>query len=628
MSEKKDIAFLLKTFALNQNTAQFELIDFCLFVQRYSAKFCDREPELADYTNIGTEEMASLLREMKNNGEIEYIPHANGNATIIVAHYYVEKINKIYHAISEKPAIPFPTRQDLPKDITDKFLKKLALDDEFAELKPSSNTREFIYELNFGASLPLLVFPSSMSNDTIMMYSLLKLREYLQKDEGGDYIYKRLITVNSGKNFTIKTFLSNIMQHPSEALNTIKQASEIYLLWGQICTFIIQEFDKKSEKLADELSLLQGIRIIEFMSTYYRTKNQKKLQSETALKNLRLCLQQPPYYFTLLGIANFKDSRGIPLLGQYEQADLQNYINTATTEVGEYSLPDLLMFKNETGETFFVMTAKVIPLIIYLINQSRKKIQEEAVHTMKDDLLNFNKTNAMKEDKAFDEFLRAITKNFANNLYSLLTSKFLSSVANDKKIIETQAIEYSRIFPQGRLAPYSKLLLIDREETVKDAQILLPFWYGIPILYTIISFFKRKKQEKKESAKTENKNQKSENKPTERKPTITERARDLKAELIPKGETYESVMEKYLSNWNQNLNPTLRDNLTEDVNALIRDYVRGIQRTLNVNTLTPERISELANRVASTPSLLQIPDKNALQKYCELYILDLMQKFF
>lgn len=102
----------------------------------------------------------------------------------------------------------------------------------------------------------------------------------------------------------------------------------------------------------------------------------------------------------------------------------------------------------------------------------------------------------------------------------------------------------------------------------------------------------------------------------------------MKAQLLPEGETYELVMEKYLSDWNQNLNKTLRDNLTEDVNSLIRDYVRGIQRTLNINTLTPERISELANRVVTTPSLIQIPDKNALQKYSELYILDLMQKFF
>ena len=245
MSEKKDIAFLLKTFSLKQNTAQFDLIDFCLFVQRYSAKFCDRHPELADYTNVGTEEMAGYLREMKNDGEIEYIQHSNGNASIVVAHFYIEKVNKIFNAISEKPTIAFPTRQDLPKDITGKFLRKLTLDSEFAEIQPTNGDHEFIYELSFGATLPSLVFPSSMSNDTLLQYSLLKLREYLQKDESGDYVYKRLITANTGKNFTIKTFLSNIVQHPSEALNTIKSANEIYLLWGQICTFIIQEFDKK-----------------------------------------------------------------------------------------------------------------------------------------------------------------------------------------------------------------------------------------------------------------------------------------------------------------------------------------------------------------------------------------------
>lgn len=627
MSEKKDVAFLLRIFSLNQNTAQFDLIDFSLFAQRYSAKFCDQYPELADFTNIGTEEMGSLLHDLKDSGEIEYVSHANGNATITVAQYYLEKIKKNYKAIYEKPNIPFPTPQDLPKGIPAKFIKRINLDTDFAEFEVTDESKEFIYELKFGIALPSLIFHSSMSNDDIVMLSLLKLRSYLTKDESGDYVYKRLMTANTGKSFTIKSFLEKIQKAPAEALNTIKEAGEIYLLWGQTCTFIIQEFDKKIEKLADELSLLQGVRIIEFMSTYYRTKNQKKIQKETALKNLRLSLQQPPYYYTLLGIANFKDSRGIPLLGQYEQSDLQDYINKTTTEAAEFSLPDLLMFKNETGETFFVLTSKVIPLIIYLINQNRKTIQDEVVKMWKHEITNFNTTEAMKNDKAFDAFLEIITKNFANNLYSLLSAKFLSSVMTDKKIIETQAVEYSRIFPQGRLAPYSKLLLMDRDETLKDVKILLPFWYGVPILYAIVAFFKRKRQEKAKD-KNNNKKQKNDTKITERKPTIRDRAIDLKANLILEGETCESSLEKYLGDWNQILNNEMRNNLTEDVNSLIRDLVRHTQKTLNVNTLTPERVSELANRVVTTPSLLQITDKQALKKYCELYILDLIEKFF
>ena len=628
MSGKKDIAFLLKAFSIHQNTAQFDLLSFCLFAQKYAAKYSDQYSELKEYENISTEAMSTKLQELKKNNDIEYTPQANGNAIIAVAHYYIEKIKRIFSAISEKPSIAFPTTQDLPRDISSTFIKKCELDDEFAKRLPTKNSRDYIIQLNFGPTLPIMVFPSSMSSDTVLLFSLLKLKKYLEKDETSDYIYKRLMTANSGKNFTVKSFLSTMQNHSQESLKNIKEAGETYLLWGQVCSFIIQELDKKSEKLAEELSLLQGVRIIEFMSTYYRTKNQKKLQSETALKNLGLCLQQSPYYFTTLAISAFKDSRGIPLLGQYEQQELQAYINKKTTECSEYSLPDLLTFKNESNETLFVHVSKVIPLIILLINQSRKKIQEACIKIWQQQIQNFVETPAMKDDKAFDNFLKTITREHANTLFSLLESKFLSSIAADKKIMETQAIEYGRVFPQGKLAPFSKLLLLDRNETLGDTKILLPFWYTVPFLYAIMSFFKRKKT-KAQQETTANKN---DAKPTaEQKPQkqdIKVIAKELRDSFLPEGETYDEAMKRYLHSWNQNLNTVLRDNLTEDVNALIRDYIRGIQRTLHASSLSRERIKELANTIVRTPSLLKITDKNALQKYCELYILDLIQKFF
>lgn len=627
MNEKKDISFLLKAYSVSQSTAQFELIDFCLFVQKYASKHSEENKELAIYENIGTQELAYELEKLKDAGEIDYITHANGNASIIVSHFYVEKLNKIFKSMSDKINIPFPTRQDLPKDIPNKFLKRLELGDDFAESKQNEEVHEIIYELNFGSDLSSLVFPSTTSTEKLLFFSLLKLRDFLEKDDMIDYIHKRLLTANPGKNFTIKTFISKITQRPDEAIESIKEANEIYLLWGQLCTFIVQEFNKKSEKLAEEISLLQGIRIIEFLSTYYRTKNQKKIQKETALKNLKLAFQKPPYYFTLLEITNFSDSRGIPLLGQYEQADLQEYLNHNTSETSDYSLPNILMFKNENGETFFVLCEKVIALIIFLVNQNRKKIRETVLKDWKACFTNFEENKAMKDDKTFELYLKNVTKTISSNLYALLEAKFLASFASDRRIIETQAIEYSRVFPQGRLAPYSKLLLLQRAELLRDTKILLPFWYSIPILYGIVSFFKRKRIKKVDDFKSLEE-AKVESEKSIPKPSLQEKAKNLEEEFLPKDLNYDEAMRRYLGNWNQNLSEVLRNNLTEDVNSLIRDYVRSLQRAISITTLDAERIRQMAKRITNTPSLQKISDKKSLQKYCELYILKLLQKFF
>ncbi len=87
-------------------------------------------------------------------------------------------------------------------------------------------------------------------------------------------------------------------------------------------------------------------------------------------------------------------------------------------------------------------------------------------------------------------------------------------------------------------------------------------------------------------------------------------------------------MQNYLDLWNNNLNPKLRNNLTEDVNSFIRDYIKSIQRKLPISSLDKKRICELAETVTGTNSLSSIKDKKALKAYAQVYILKVIQTYF
>ena len=58
------------------------------------------------------------------------------------------------------------------------------------------------------------------------------------------------------------------------------------------------------------------------------------------------------------------DSKGIPLLGQYTEQDLSDYLHTETTTLENNNLPNLLVFKVESGQRYFILKNKVIPLIV------------------------------------------------------------------------------------------------------------------------------------------------------------------------------------------------------------------------------------------------------------------------
>mgnify|MGYP003319534443 CR=1 FL=1 len=69
------------------------------------------------------------------------------------------------------------------------------------------------------------------------------------------------------------------------------------------------------------------------------------------------------------------------------------------------------------------------------------------------------------------------------------------------------------------------------------------------------------------------------------------------------------------------------NNLTEDVNALIRDYTRKVVKTLSGPSFTRERVEGLAKTLVSTPNMQKINEQKALTEYVTLYILRLVSNF-
>ena len=98
--------------------------------------------------------------------------------------------------------------------------------------------------------------------------------------------------------------------------------------------------------------------------------------------------------------------------------------------------------------------------------------------------------------------------------------------------------------------------------------------------------------------------------------------------MLPQGLSMEEALQYYLDLWNTNLNKKMRDNITEDVNSFIRDYLRNIQRTLPVSSVDRKRIEQLAETVVHTNSLSKIKDKKALKLYTEIYILKVISTYF
>ena len=618
---------IIRTYSSKKNSSNIQLQELTEYIRRYVKHYLQQKQDLAQYVEITNDELLEIVKEFSDEGLLSVVINKK-SVTVFVPYFYIEAVDKLYHDIEKREDVPFPLASELPSNFPKNLIKKITLDDEFINIS-SIESDDFVYLLAFSGSAKSMLFPARYTADSLLTLSIKKIQFYFRKDEVKDYLQKRLLIANPSKDSTIRSFVIKIQSKDTGLIRSIKEADDTYyLFWGQLCAFIKQDINKKGEKLPDEEAMLQAVSIVDFMNNYYRGTHQKDLQKQTALKNLSFAFQRPPYYFNLKTITDFVDSRGIPLLGQYNQDDLSEFLKKKTSICENFSVPDILTFRNSSGERFYVYAEKLIPLLISLITEYRTAVKDACVAKWVQCLRNFRQDASMKNDVAFHKFVKETCEEEANNIYSILTSPFMSSLVLDKKINDTQAGEIARLYPEGRQAQFGDILMLNRVEILHEAKFLLPFYYTLPVISSVIAFFVGKKKDVKQKTKENNSEKKTTKKIVKEKVTYKDVVASLSKEIIPEGLSMDEALQKYLDLWNTNLNPKLRNNLTEDVNSFIRDYIKSIQRKLPISSLDKKRICELAETVTGTNSLSSIKDKKALKAYAQVYILKVIQTYF
>ena len=238
----------------------------------------------------------------------------------------------------------------------------------------------------------------------------------------------------------------------------------------------------------------------------------------------------------------------------------------------------------------------------------------------------------MKDKKAFETVLKDEVRTLSPVLWSLLNANFLTMLNYEND--HSENANSFHIFSNGKLLPYSELLMLSNNSILSTAKIMLPFWHTIPILSWIMSMINSKKNEKKPRKKAikefsaddipDDTPKQSPGRYVNKKEAVIEAARNVADELVPSGSTIDRELDSYLKLWNKMITKEAHASLTEDVNSLIRDYTRKVMRTISASTFTVDRVRTLAETLVKTPNMQKIKENDALTMYVELYILRLL----
>ncbi len=638
MATTSNILTLLKFYANKQKSAMVNYDDFADYIHRYAQHHLEENADLVRFLGSTSESLQLELNELVTNRSIVR-SQFHGKEYIYVIPLYVEYFAQIYKRVKETVGVPFPNFNDIPKNVPQETATGVAATDIiYQRLDHETLDDKNLYSISLAKGVPTLLFPSSVPMKVLVDAALNKIQDLMHKEEVHDYFLKKLTISNPGKELSIKNFFAQFCESPQKAIEVLQTSGDTFYYWSQLCYFLKQDYIKVKDFTPEDINVLQSVGVIEVATSFYKSKTSERQQKESAFKVLEMQLANPPYYYNMNDISKFKDPNGVPLLGQYDEKELKEYLEHLTQDSQGGELPRLLIFSVDEGDGYFILKEKVMSLILRLSNDARVLVKESLVKEWYKRLLEWETLPEMKESAAFERCLAREVRTCDPVLSALLDASFLHVIS-----FEDKTPSKISLFREDRLLPLSEILMLNRQEIYTDAKFKLPFWYTIPLISWIIGLIARKPGSGSKNSRSassiymEEKRNEEEKKMNERDAEDRadpkkDRKRQLRASaveaekhLVPESSSLDRELEGYLHEWNDRIGKQNFDNLTEDVNSLIRDYLRKVMRTLRTEVLTMDRISSLADSLCTAPSMMKIHNHPALKRYIELYTVKLLK---
>lgn len=632
MATSVNLSSILRNFATKQESPFVYIRDFCDYIKKYAAKNLEQQPNLVQYIEISESSLTKELEELASKHEV-YLTTQGGKPVVIVITYYSVLYANRFKDIVSNITVPFPCVTDLPKQLPVEAIEKTDASEIIPKLQQEQDVKSpVLYCMMMPRDIPAILFPACVPVQFLTRAAMAKIRHMLKKDEYHDYFQKKLRNANPTKEIGSQTFYTRFLQHPDNADQTFDFNGDAFYFWSQLCYFIRIDFEKIKDRTIEDINVLQALSICEIWMMSLKEKANAQQVREDALRELEAALARPPFFYSMDSILKIRDSKGALLYGQYNEDDLKEFLQKLTTESENNELPKILVFKVETGARYFIYKQRVFQLVVRLANEAHDTIEKDLTDKWFNSLSEYSKLPEMKDKKAFETVLKDEVRTLSPVLWSLLNANFLTMLNYEND--HSENANSFHIFSNGKLLPYSELLMLSNSSILSTAKIMLPFWHTIPILSWIMSIINSKKNEKKTRKKAikefsaddipDDTPKQSPGRYVNKKEAVIEAARNVADELVPSGSTIDRELDSYLKLWNKMITKEAHASLTEDVNSLIRDYTRKVMRTISASTFTVDRVRTLAETLVKTPNMQKIKENDALTMYVELYILRLL----
>ncbi len=682
MSDLKDLLYIIKTYTRKKKTPVMGFRELEKYAGLWGLEIRKKKKEFTDFSEYSPEALVNLLERVEKSGACTVMKEDGVPSKVILNDYYLESVRKAYKDIEEDPEKPFPSEDALGGEFPAEMISVIEVKNDFTGLLEKDGEGDVrLLRLVFPEGLRNMITVSDLIYPALLKLCVSKFRVYLSHRRNYDFIFHKLLGVFQRKDQNLKDMFSKILSQRDQAVTTIINPDDFtFQFWSHFAGLILKEFREKKEKLDKEISYSQAAYLIGFYNLFFKSSKKKKRDMEAALKMVDIGLRKSPYLFTFSDIMGFRDRSGYPLSRRVNRDELAGYLTKKTTPSEGQVLPEILKFNSQDSHRdIFLNKEKYLSLTLRKIQENGRELKRQYIEEWGYILGNFRRVPEMYKREAFIKDISRRLNNMDPLLVVLLRADFLRICLEETKPPREIYIETERLFTRNKdsLIPLDEIFRLDRHALYADAKATLPLWKSFPLIGPIGMILKKLFAGVKkgaESIKDPSELYSKFSKPSESyryvpskgspgengggnqpkkkaKKSGTPGTEVEEASGAPRGKTSKEQLKEYreavnrlkvhyvgedgslkeeasalIDRWNPLVAEDARQNLIEDVNSMIRDYIRGMKRGFSVKPPDSSRIRNIAEHLGENSAFEKIKKKEDFIRYIEIFIVQQLAK--
>lgn len=560
--------------------------------------------------------------------------------------YYRQLTMEYYKKMESHPEISFPDTYSFNFKIDSNWIISFSImgniDEAYSIMKENSGK---VLVLTFEDGISDIILPLEIFETIFFDIILKKVHLFVQDQINYTYLSLYLKKAIEGNEIAVKSLMESMLKSPDTFKEYVKKPSDFsFKFFSFMCNKILKDLASKNEKTVAGICMHQAILMLRFFVTRERAVVQHKSQKRNDLKDLSQKVQKAPYIFSISQIYEITDITGKTYREKYSKNFIIDFIKDAITRKEGDDLPFLVKFIGENKKEYYIYRNMIPQVFLRLLVDTSKEIRGKFINEWTDLMRNFKKNKEMQSNAMFVEALNYIIESDYKLLNAMLKPwilYFANRLENVNKDIKMSIASCFDDKVAGKFKSMDILLGLKRQELIQQVKFSLPIQYNMPILGKLIALFigkgknvsAPKKKEKKiakrkdESSFQEIGSSSDENNKEKRRASqeFQKAVVNLKKKYLHDGQTIDESLDELMDQWNPLLNKLDRAALEEDVNSLIRDFIRKKKAFFIKNPPDEKRFANLAEDLLRKTSSIGINKKESFGKYIELYIIKLFE---